>query len=61
MSDEMHSTLPDCGCTECSHLRAAIRDCPHGSTRAAGGMGHAICDDCGAILPDEDPSIQNKR
>jgi hypothetical protein len=36
-----------------------IRLCQHPSPRAA-GMGYALCDDCGALLPDEDPDLRAK-
>lgn len=36
-----------------------IQACQHPAPRAAGG-GYAMCDDCGALLPDEDPDLQSK-
>ena len=40
-------------------MKARIKACPHPEPRAA-GMGYAICDDCGALLPDEDPDLRAK-
>ncbi len=39
--------------------RARIKACMHENSRGA-GMGYALCDDCGALLPDEDPDLEAK-
>lgn len=39
--------------------RAKIKACQHLAPRAA-GQGYALCDDCGALLPDEDPDLYAK-
>lgn len=36
-----------------------IRLCMHPAPKAI-GLGYASCDDCGALLPDEDPDLQAK-
>lgn len=40
-------------------MQDQIKACQHPAPRAA-GMGYALCDVCGALLPDEDPDLKSK-
>lgn len=37
-----------------------IRKCQHPGNIEALGYGYALCTDCGALLPDEDPDLRSK-
>lgn len=38
---------------------AIIAACRHENGRGV-GLGYALCNDCGALLPDEDPDLRSK-
>lgn len=50
-------------CVERGHCNCHVRrvaHCGHTESHAIGQQGQAMCDGCGAILPDEDPFILSK-
>lgn len=42
-----------------SERQRRIKECVHEHTRGEVG-GYVLCEDCGALLPDEDPDLQTK-
>lgn len=58
-------------CEKCRHMHVftsdtgvgaqwlTIRDCPHANVEGL-ARGYAMCGDCGALLPDEDPDLRSK-
>lgn len=56
--EDLVSTIKGLSNSE-AEWRAKVAACPHRNTVWV-GHGHATCEDCGALLPDEDPNIESK-